>query len=440
MTVTTTVAPAAANHTDPMLLQTALSKIESTSAPHVSKIAIAFSGGLDSTLCIVLAKEKYGAEVVPITVDVGQGEDEIAASFEKAAQLGITPLLIDAKQEFTQEWLAKAIQANSDYNGYPVSTSMTRQLIAAKVAQAAVELGCDALMEGSSGKGNDQYRMHNVFTVFAPELKVLVPVRDFDLTRTEELALCEHYGVPVTEIISGGDDKTMWCRSIASGGIGLDTVIPDEVWMWLTPPQHAPDDAETISLTFENGLPIALNGQSMPLEELIPALNVIGGAHGIGKIDMWEDGIMDLKSREIYEAPGAKIILAVHKDIEGMTLTKQQLAFKKQVDATWASLVYHGEWFQPLKADLDAFIANTQAVVQGTWTVTLYKGNIDIVKRESPASLFKPEIRSIASTGFNQQLCGPAAYIKGLPYQVLALRDAELLAAKSEPAAELAAD
>lgn len=436
--MTATLTKPIATHSD--LLATALGKIEATAVPSISKIAIAFSGGLDSTLCIVLAKEKYGAQVVPITVDVGQGQDEIEASFAKAAQLGIEPLLIDAKDEFSNLWLAKAIQANSDYNGYPVSTSMTRQLIAAKVAQVAVELGCDALMEGSSGKGNDQYRMHNVFTIFAPNLKVLVPVRDFDLTRTEELALCEHYGVPVTEIISGGDDKTMWCRSIASGGIGLDTVIPDEVWMWLTPPQQSKDEATTLSLTFENGLPVALDGQTLPLATIIETLNVLGGQHGIGKIDMWEDGIMDLKSREIYEAPGAKIILAVHKDIEGMTLTKQQVTFKKTVDSTWASLVYHGEWYAPLKADLDAFIANTQAVVQGTWTITLYKGNIDIIKRESAASLFKPEIRSIASTGFNQQLCGPAAYIKGLPYQVLALRDAEVARAANGKVMEMVAD
>lgn len=419
-------------HIDPELLALALKKVETTEIQPASKIAIAFSGGLDSTLCIMLAKEKYGAEVVPITVDVGQGEDEIAMAFEKAAVLGIEPLLIDAKEEFTAEWLTKAIQANSDYNGYPVSTSMTRQLIAAKVAQKAAELGCDALMEGSTGKGNDQYRMHNVFKIFAPHCQILVPVRDFDLTRAEELALCAHYGVPVEEIISGGDDKTMWCRSIASGGIGLDTVIPDHVWMWLTPPQQAPDEPATITLTFKNGLPVALNGQQMPLHELIPALNTLGGQHGIGKIDIWEDGIMDLKSREIYEAPGAKIILTVHKDIEGMTLTKQQVAFKKSVDATWASLVYHGEWFQPLKADLDAFIASTQQVVEGTWTVSLYKGNIDIIKRESAASLFKPEIRSIESSGFNQQLCGPAAYIKGLPFEVLALRDAEMAKAASD--------
>ena len=414
-------------HTDSNLIEAALKKVEQTEVPAVKKIAMAFSGGLDSTLCIVLSREKYQAEVVAITIDIGQGQDEIDQAFAKAKQLDLEPILIDAKDEFAEQWLTKAIQANSDYLGYPVSTSMTRQLIAAKVAQKAVELGCDALMEGSSGKGNDQYRMHNVFSVFAPELKILVPVRDFDLTRTEELALCEHYGVPVTEIISGGDDKTMWCRSIASGGIGLDTELPDNIWMWLTPPEKAPDQPATVSITFKNGIPVALNGKQMALTELIPALNELGGANGIGKIDIFEDGIMDLKSREIYEAPAAKVILAVHKDMESATLTKQQLIFKKNVDATWASLVYHGEWFQPLKANLDAFVASTQHVVQGTWTVKLYKGSIEIVKRQSNALLFRPEIRSIAATGFNQQLAGPAAYIRGLPFQVIALRDADVV-------------
>lgn len=417
---------------DKALLKTAIAKIENTPVEKVKKAAIAYSGGLDSTLCITLAKQKYGAEeIVPIMVDVGQGEDEVAAGFEKAATLGVEPILIDVKDEFTGHWLTKAIKANSDYGGYPVSTSMTRQLIAAKVAQKALELGCDAVMEGSSGKGNDQYRMHNVFKLFAPQLKILVPVRDFDLTRTEEMAVCEYYGVPVTELIAGGDDKTMWCRSIASGGIGLDTKLPEEIWMWLVPPQKASDEPTTVSITFEGGLPVALNGKAMNLTDLVSSLNVIGGANGIGMIDIFEDGIMDLKSREIYEAPAAKIIITVHKDIEAATLTKQQRHFKNLIDQTWASMVYHGEWFQPLRADLDAFIAQSQKVVSGTWTIQLYKGTIEILKRETSASLFRPEIRSISSSGFNQQLCGPAATIRGLPFEVLALRQQSMDAAKS---------
>ncbi|MDQ3328215.1 MAG: argininosuccinate synthase, partial [Chloroflexota bacterium] len=294
--------------------KTPLDKVHQTEVPKVRSVALAYSGGLDSALCVVLLREKYKAErIVPICVDVGQGQDEIDESFHKAQLLGIEPILLDAKEEFTSEWLTTAIRANSNYNGYPVSTSMTRQLIARRVAQEAVALGCDALAEGSSGKGNDQYRMHKVFKLFAPELEILVPVRDFDLTRAEEVELCEHYGVPVTEIITGGDDKTMWCRSIASGAFGLNAPLPDDVWLWYTPPQQAPDEAATFTLAFEAGIPVALDGQALPLEAIISQLNVLAGAHGIGKIDMFEDGIMDMKSREIYEAPAAQLLIKLHQ-------------------------------------------------------------------------------------------------------------------------------
>src|SRR5438876_6822277 len=262
-------------------LDLALKKITEVEVPQGKHIALAYSGGLDSTLCVKLSHLKYHArKLTAITVDVGQGEDEIQQSTARAAKLGIRPLVIDAKQEFTEQWLSKAIQANSDYNGYPVSTSMTRQLIAAHVAKKALELGCDALMEGSTGKGNDQYRMHNVFSLFAPGNAIFVPVRDFDLTRSEEQLLMEYYGVAVEEVIAGGDDKTMWCRSIASGGIDLTTELPDSIWMWLTPPTKAPDKPTTITLNWQNGLPVALNGSLLPLDQLIEQLIVIGGVNG----------------------------------------------------------------------------------------------------------------------------------------------------------------
>src|SRR2546423_3637898 len=238
-------------------LQLALQKVAAVDVPQGKHIALAYSGGLDSTLCVKLSQLKYHARsLTAITVDVGQGEDEIQQSNARAIQLGISPLIIDAKQEFTELWLSKAIHANSDYNGYPVSTSMTRQLIAAKVAQKGLEIGCDALMEGSSGKGNDQYRMHNVFSLFAPGTPIFVPVRDFDLTRGEEQLLMEHYGVPVEEVITGGDDKSMCCRFFVSGGISLPTEIPDSLLMWLTPPAKNPDTPNTITLPLPNSLPV----------------------------------------------------------------------------------------------------------------------------------------------------------------------------------------
>ena len=405
-------------------LELALHKISSVSVPEGKSIALAYSGGLDSTLCVKLSQLKYHARnLVAISVDVGQGVAEIQESIARAEQLGISPIIIDAKQEFTEHWLSKAIQANSDYNGYPVSTSMTRQLIAARVSQKALELGCDALMEGSSGKGNDQYRMHNVFSLFAPGLSVFVPVRDFDLTRGEEQLLMEHYGVPVEEVIAGGDDKTMWCRSIASGGIGLDTELPDSIWLWLTPPAQAPAKPTTLQLTWQNGLPIALNGTKLPLDQIIEQLNAIGGANGIGKIDLFEDGIMGLKSREIYEAPAATILLKLHRDLELFCLTKEEIQLKRQLDAQWAKLVYHGEWFHPLKEAIDAFIASTQKVVNGEYMVELYKGNIDIRSRSSSSGLFFPDVRSINSASFNQKECAPAAHIRGLPYELIARRN-----------------
>src|SRR6266566_3419190 len=405
-------------------LDLALHKIASVDVPQGKHIALAYSGGLDSTLCVKLSQLKYHArQLTAITVDVGQGETEIQESTERAVKLGISPLVIDAKHEFTQEWLTKAIQANSDYNGYPVSTSMTRQLIAAHVAQKALELGCDALMEGSSGKGNDQYRMHNVFSLFAPGLSIFVPVRDFDLTRGEEQLLMEHYGVPVEEVIAGGDDKTMWCRSIASGGIGLDTELPDSIWLWLTPPAKAPDEPTTLKLTWQNGLPVALNDTKLPLDQIIEQLNTIGGANGIGKIDLFEDGIMGLKSREIYEAPAATILLKVHRDLEQFCLTKEEIQWKRQLDAQWAKMVYHGEWFHPLKDAIDAFIATTQKAVNGEYVVELYKGNIDIRSRASTSGLFFSDVRSIKSASFNQKECAPAAHLRGLPYELIARRN-----------------
>jgi argininosuccinate synthase len=399
-------------------------KLEGVETPKVKKVACAFSGGLDSTLSIELLRRTYKAEeIVAINVDVGQGDEEIEMGRSRAKVLNVEPICLDAKDEFASEWLTMAIKANSDYNGYPVSTSMTRQLIARIVAEKAVELGCDGIIEGSTGKGNDQYRMNNVFTLFAPGLEVLVPVRDFDLTREEEVVLCKEWGVPVEEVITGGDDKTLWCRSIASGAVGLNQELPDDIWMWLTPPEKAKDDPDIVEITFAQGLPVKLNGKAMPLADLIDQLNVVGGRNGVGRIDMFEDGIMDLKSREIYEAPGAHIILKLHRDLEQFCLTKDEVQFKKAIDQKWAYMMYHGEAYHPLRYALEAFINQTQAVVNGTYKVKLYKGNIEIVARDSDSSLFAPEIRSIEASGFNQQKCGDAAFIRALPFRVLSKRD-----------------
>ncbi len=402
-------------------------KVKETPVPKVKKVALAYSGGLDSSLCVELLRRKYKAEeIVPITVDVGQGKEEIEEGRKKAEVLGVKQTFIDARDEFCNEWLARAIRASADYNGYPVSTSMTRQLIAKIVALEGAKRGCDALMEGSTGKGNDQYRMHNVFTLFAPECAILAPVRDLDLTRDQEKALCLEWGVPVTEQIEGGDDKTMWCRSIASGAIGLDQELPESIWMWYRPPEKAREEGEVLEIEFAQGLPVSVDRKEMRLDDLVAELNVRAGRNGIGFIDMFEDGIMDLKSREIYEAPAAHVILKLHRDLEQQCLLKDELQFKKVVEHRWAYMVYHGEWFHPLKGELDAFIEASQETVSGRFKVKLYRGNITILERRSEMSLFSPEIRSIKARGFDQRWSAKAAKIRGLPYEILAARRRKL--------------
>ena len=332
-----------------MEIKEILAKVESAVVPKVNKVAVAYSGGLDSTLAVEMLRRKYKAkEIIPITVDVGQGADEIAEARRKAEIMKFEMILVDAREEFATDWLPKAIRANSDYNGYPVSTSMTRQLVARIVAQEGTKRGCDAVMEGSTGKGNDQYRMHNTFKLFAPHMEVLAYVRDFDLTRKEEELICEAWGVPTYERITGGDDKTMWCRSIASGAVDLNQELPEDIWQWLTPSRKAPESGEAVTLRFVEGIPIEMNGRGMPLDELIAELNVVAGRNGVGYIDMFEDGIMDLKSREIYEAPAAHVILKLHRDLEQACLPKDLVQFKKMVDAKWAFLSYHGMWYHPL--------------------------------------------------------------------------------------------
>ncbi|MEM2878027.1 MAG: argininosuccinate synthase [Candidatus Hadarchaeales archaeon] len=406
-----------------MGIEEIIKKIENTPVPKVKKVACAFSGGLDSSLSIELLKRKYKAEeIIPITVDVGQGEQELEMARKHGKMLGVNPIIIDAKDEFSNHWIATAIRANSDYEGYPVSTSMTRQLIARVVAEKARELGCDALIEGSSGKGNDQFRMHNVFTLFAPGLEILVPVRDFDLSRKDEEEICKAWGVPVAETITGGDDKTLWCRSIASGAIDLDQELPEDIWMWLKPPEKAKNEPTVIDIEFKEGIPVKLNGEKLPLFDIVYRLNYIAGENGIGRIDMFEDGIMSLKSREIYEAPAAHVILTLHRDLEQFCLTKDEIMFKKIVDQKWAYMIYHGQAYHPLRYELDAFINESQKSVEGEYRVKLYKGTIEILRRRSDTGLFAPEIRSIKAKGFDQRMSKGAAHIGGLIYQVLAMR------------------
>ncbi len=389
--------------------------------PQVKKVAVAYSGGLDSALALKLLPEYYGAqEVLAVTVNVGLMEEELEEARSKA-ELTDTPwFLIEATDEFVDDYITKAIRANSDYEGYPVATSMTRQLIARKVAEFALEQGCDAICEGSTGKGNDQYRMNNVFSIFAPDLTVVLPVRDFNFTRQEEKDLSKKYDIPYNPGI--GDDRTMWCRSIGSGEVdNLQMRIPQEDYIWYRFPEDAPDQPRRMEIEFQQGLPTRCDDQDN-LRDIIHYLNRVAGENGIGKIDMFEDGLVGLKSREAYEAPAAQVILTLHRDLEQLCLTKEQVQFKPQVERQWAYMVYHGGWFHPVKQDCDAFLASSQWAVNGQYTIQLYKGNIDILERESDTGLFAPELRSLATSGWDQRDSGPATKIHAMQYKILSGR------------------
>jgi len=387
----------------------------------VKKVAVAYSGGLDSALCLKLLFDRYGAEeVLPVTINVGLDQQELDECRSKAELLGVKWTMQEAEDEFANEFITKAIQANASYEGYPMGTSMTRQLIARRVALFALENGCDAICEGSTGKGNDQFRMHNVFSIFAPDLTVVLPVRDFNFTRAEEKELSKQYGIPYREGI--GDDRNMWSRSIGSGEVdNLKMRIAKEVYLWWVPPEDAPNQPTKVSMEFKNGIPVNCNGKTS-LADMIHYLNKVGGANSIGKMDMFEDGMMGLKSREAYECPAATIILKLHKDLEQLCLTKEEVLFKPIVDAKWAELTYSAAWFHPLKEDLDAFISRSQRFVNGKYEVELIKGNIDITSRESATGLFDPQIRSLATKGFDQRDAGPAVKIHGIPYKILGKR------------------
>jgi argininosuccinate synthase len=379
----------------------------------------AYSGGLDSTLVLILLKEKYGYQkVVPVLVDVGQGEEEIEIAKERAKILGVDLVFFDAREEFAKDYIFHCIKANGSYQGYPIGTSMSRVLIATKVVQAAKKVKAEAVVHGCTGKGNDQYRMETTFRYLAPELRVIAPVREFNLSRPEEEKMLREYGIePKKRRGELGGDINMWSHSMGSGQIeDLYSQYPKD-YIWAVPAEESPDKPQSVTVIYEKGVPTDVNGIKDPVE-IINYLNKVGGENGVGRIDMMEDGMIGLKSRELYEAPAATILLTMHADLEHLTLTKEQLRLKYEVDRMWADMVYHAMWFHPLRKDLDAFIDSTQKYVNGKTDLTLYKGNIKIVNRQSSNSLFAPELRSVKKGGFDQRESNGAVNIYALPYRL----------------------
>jgi argininosuccinate synthase len=295
---------------------------------------------------------------------------------------------------------------------------MSRILIASKVAEVAVRESAEAVAHGCTGKGNDQYRMEVAFRYYTPDIRIVAPVRELDLTRSVEEELLRKQGIdPAKKVGKIGGDINMWSHSIGSGQMeDLSTQVESD-YLWTVPMEKTPDIPTSISISYRNGVPTSVNGESDPVKMIVD-LNETAGKNGIGKIDILEDGIMGFKSREIYEAPAATIFLKTHSDLEHLALTKEQLRLKYEIDRVWADMVYHGMWLHPLRKDLDAFIDSTQKYVNGTVTVKLYKGNVHITRRECDDSLFAPEIRSIKKSTFDQKEATGSVNMYTLQYRL----------------------
>ena len=362
------------------------------------KVVLAYSGGLDTSMMLKWIQEEYDMDVISCIVDVGQGKDMKAVE-EKAWNLGVlNHYTFDAKEEFAMEYIFPAIKANALYMGtYPVSSSISRPLIAKKVVEVAEVEGAQAVAHGCTGKGNDQVRFDLTFKALNPGLKIIAPVREWKFDRHSQIEWAKEHGVPVPVTADSpySIDQNLWGRSIEGGILEHpDIKAPGDIWEWTVDVEDAPDEPDYVKIGFDAGVPVSIDGEDMGPVELLQKLNEAGGAHGIGRIEHMEDRVVGLKTRETYETPAAEIVLGAHEDLEKMVLTRHQKMFKFQVENTWATIVYQGLWVDPFKKDLDAFIDSTQENVTGEVTMKLFKGSAKPVARESPLSLYDYNLAS----------------------------------------------
>ncbi len=385
-------------------------------------ILLAYSGGLDTSVLIKWLQEKYDADLITVTLDVGQ-QNDLRAIEKKAMSLGVKKhYSIDAKEEFVTNHVFPAIKANALYEGkYPVSTALGRPLIASKIVEIAEKEDATAVAHGCTGKGNDQVRFEVSIKALAPNLKVMAPVREWGLTRDEEMKFAKANRIEVSRLSNPYSiDQNLWGRSIECGPLeNPEQEPPEEIFEWTVPPEKAPDKPEYLTIEFEYGVPFALNGENLHSVTLIQKLNKIAGRNGVGRIDHMEDRLVGIKSREVYECPAAMVILEAHKDLEKMVLTRHEVLFKQQIDAQWTYLVYTGLWMDPLREDLEAFIDKAQERVCGEVRVKLYKGGFQIVGRSSPMSLYDPNLATYdIQTKFNQSWSEGFIELWGLPTRV----------------------
>lgn len=371
------------------------------------KVALAFSAGLDTSVAVRLLQEKYKADVITVSVDVGQDPKGLKEIPKKSKQLGaIKHVHVDARREFVEQYVFRSIKANGLYEGYPLSTALARYPIASKLVEVARREQADAVAHGCTGKGNDQFRFDTTIAIKAPKLKIIAPIRELNLDRKWEIEYARERGIPIPVDASKpySIDENLWGRSI-EGGVLEDPAKapPEDIYAWTRPPAKAPEKPRVVEIEFKDGIPVALDGKRMDGLELIAKLNELAGTYGVGRIELIEDRILGLKARENYEAPAATVLIQAHRALEQLALTKQELAFKQVVDQTWADLAYSGLWFDPLREDLDAFIDSTQNRVSGKVKVELNRGSSRVVGRSSPYSLYDEELVSFERYGFDQR-------------------------------------
>ena len=387
------------------------------------KIVLAYSGGLDTSVLLKWLQEKYDADVVTVTLDVGQKED-LDAIAKKAEKLGVLKhYSLNTKDEFVKDYVFPAIKANALYEEkYPVSTALSRPLIAEKLVKIAEKEGADAVAHGCTGKGNDQVRIEVTAKALAPEISVIAPVREWKMDREAEIEFAKQHGipVPVTTKKPYSIDQNLWGRSIECGVLeNPNKEPPEDVYEWTVSPEKALDKPEYLTIEFEGGVPKVVDGEVMESVALIDYVNEVAGRNGVGRIDHIEDRLVGIKSREVYECPAATVIVEAHKDLEKLVLTRHEISFKQQVDALWTNLVYTGLWKDPLKEDLDAFIESTQSRVNGKVKLKLYKGGLQVVGRSSPMSLYDMDLATYnIKTTFNQSSSAGFIELWGLPTKV----------------------
>jgi argininosuccinate synthase len=359
----------------------------------MSTVVLAYSGGLDTSVAIRWIKEKYDLDVIALTIDVGN-ERDLQAISARAAQIGaVKALVVDARADFTRYFVWPALQAGAIYEGvYPLATALARPLIARLLVEVARAEGAVAVAHGCTGKGNDQVRFDVSINTLAPDLKIIAPVREWSMTRDNEIAYAAEHNIPIqaTNASPYSTDQNLWGRSIECGILEDPWAEPpEEVYAWTSNPDTTDDKEPTyLELAFQNGIPVSLNGEEMEGYVLVETLNRLAGTYGIGRIDHVENRLVGIKSREIYEAPAATVLLTAHKALEGITLGREQLRFKEIIANEYARLIYDGQWYSAMHQDLAAYVQSTQRFVSGEVRVKLGRGKCSVVGRKSENSLY----------------------------------------------------